>query len=259
MEEEQNQLSGAELVNPYEEGKEKGRQVEKMFNSIAPKYDFMNLAMTMGLHKLWREKALDAATDALGKKSQPDSALDVATGTGDVAFSLRRRFPDTVIKGIDISEGMLDIARKKQEKLPANIATGITFEVGDSLNMRFPDRSFSLVTVAYGVRNFQHLEKGLKEMRRVLAPGGVICIIELSCPVSGFPALAYKWYTRYVIPTVGRLVSGDPRAYSYLPESIAAAPQRDDMIRLMRQAGFSSCRWKSLTFGAVTYYIGVAE
>lgn len=252
-------LSGAELVNPYNKEKAKGEQVEEMFNSIASSYDFMNLAMTMGLHKRWREKALDTATLALGHKSPPASVLDVATGTGDVAFGLRRRFPGSRIKGIDISAGMLRIAREKQEKMSPDDSTGITFEEGDSLNMRFEDGTFDLITVAYGVRNFEHLSKGLREMRRVMAPGGVICIIELSRPAGRFVSWFYDIYTRYIIPNAGRLISGDSRAYTYLPESIAAAPQRDDMTRLMTEAGFSECRWKPLTFGVVTYYIGLAK
>lgn len=260
-------LTGAELVNPYDDGKSKGEQVERMFDSIAPAYDFMNTAMTFGLHRRWRNKAISKATAARLPRDY-FRALDIATGTGDVAFELHRRFPNAQITGIDLSNGMLDIARKKlkeadksarEEHYPL-LKKGkefglVEFEQGDSLRMRFDDNSFDLVTVAYGVRNFEHLELGLREMHRVLKPGGTLCIIELSEPERGLLHAGYRLYARHIIPAIGRCVSGDSRAYTYLPESIAAAPQRDALTAIMERAGFRDCRWKSLTFGAVTYYI----
>lgn len=247
-------LSGAELVNPYDNNRKKSDQVEQMFDSIAPAYDFMNTAMTFGLHRVWRSRALNAASAQIDI-SAPLNILDIATGTGDVAFDLHNRFPNAHIVGLDLSDGMLQIARKKLKNLDETAKKLISFEQGDSLAMRFADNSFDLITVAYGVRNFEHLDRGLAEMARVLRPGGTLCVIELSEPADTVTKVLYRIYSRNIIPLMGRMVSGDTRAYSYLPESIAAAPQRDRMTRVMENAGFSGCRWKSLTFGAVTYYL----
>lgn len=247
-------LSGAERVNPYDSTRNKGKQVEEMFDSIAPAYDFMNTAMTLGLHRHWRNRALDAAVRRLEHRQVID-ILDIATGTGDVAFVLNRRFPDARVIGVDLSAGMLKIAENKLRNASPSAQHHVSFEQGDSLALRFADRTFDLITVAYGVRNFEHLDLGLREMTRVLRPGGILCIIELSCPVNPVTLAGYRLYTRHIIPTLGRMVSGDSRAYSYLPESIAAAPQRDRLTAMMRDAGLSECSWKSLTMGVITYYI----
>lgn len=243
-------------MEPYREGGEKGKQVERMFDSIAPAYDFMNTAMTLGLHRRWRDTALDAAAEALAEnRITPERILDVATGTGDVAFELHRRWPKASITGADLSEGMLDVARRKADALPLHDKAMLTFETGDCLALRFKDDTFDLITVAYGVRNFEHLLQGYREMERVLRPGGILCVIELSEPENKLTHAAYRFYSRTLIPLAGRMVSRDPRAYTYLPESIAAAPQRRDMALLMQQAGLRRCRWRSLTFGAVTFYL----
>lgn len=246
-------LSGAERVNPYEkEGRAKGEQVKEMFDSIAPAYDFMNTAMTFGLHRFWRENALNAAAESC---PDPVAILDVATGTGDVAFSLAKRFPAARVTGVDLSRRMLEIAEKKLWKLPEDDARRIKFETGDSLALRFNNNFFDLITVAYGVRNFEHLRHGLSEMRRVLRPEGTLCIIELSQPQKPLWRKCYDLYSHKLIPMIGRMVSGDSRAYIYLPESIAAAPQRDELAAILRECGFKGVRWHSLTFGAVTYYL----
>lgn len=251
----QETLSGAELVNPYSDSSGKGEQVERMFDSIAPAYDFMNTAMTFGLHRRWRNRALKAL--GIGKDFLPEHTLDIATGTGDVAFKLFEKYRHQHILGIDLSEGMLDVARRKLEQLPAEARNMLSFRKGDSLNLDSESNSIDLITVAYGVRNFENLRQGYREMHRVLRLGGKLCVIELSCPKSPVTRFLYNIYSRHIIPSVGRLVSGDSRAYTYLPESIAAAPQRDEMLAVMRECGFSECSWKSLTFGAVTYYIAV--
>lgn len=241
-------------MNPYDNERDKSQQVEEMFDSIAPAYDFMNTAMTLGLHRWWRKRALNAARRLSG--DGPADILDIATGTGDVAFDLNRRYPNTRITGIDISDGMLNIARRKLAKAKEDdVRMNIRFEQGDSLSLKYPDCSFDMITVAYGVRNFAHLDQGLAEMARVLRHGGVICIIELSEPVNPALHILYRLYSRKLIPLAGRMVSGDSRAYSYLPESIAAAPQREAMTRLLKDAGFKNPLFKSLTFGAVTYYL----
>lgn len=247
------QLSGAELINPYDDKREKAAQVEQMFDSIAPAYDFMNTAMTFGLHRWWRKRALNAAAKRIAR---PASILDVATGTGDVAFDLHHRYPNSSITGIDLSEGMLKIARQKLAKADEDdVRLNIRFIHGDSLHMPFADNSFDLITVAYGVRNFEHLDQGLAEMARVLRHEGIICIIELSEPEGEALRSLYRLYARHLIPFIGRLVSGDSRAYSYLPESIAAAPQRKAMTDLLTDAGFKKPTYRSLTAGAVTYYL----
>lgn len=243
-----------EEVNPYVSEKEKGQQIEEMFDSIAPSYDFMNNAMTMGLHKKWRNKALKAAISLLPPDT-PSKILDVATGTGDVAFRLHSLLPTAKVTGIDLSEGMLSIAREKLQKLPKEQRELIAFGKADCLALPFHNGEFDLITIAYGIRNFSHLAKGIKEMKRVLRTGGVLCIIELSCPTGLITSPLYKFYSRRIIPFVGKFISGDSRAYSYLPESIAACPQREDMSALLREAGFLHVEWTELTFGAVTYYL----
>ncbi len=241
---------GAEKIMPYSKGESKTGEVEQMFDSIAPAYDFMNAAMTFGLHKYWRNRAI-----ARLKKHNPGRILDVATGTGDVAFTLYSRLHPEKVTGVDLSAGMLDVARRKLDKMEAAARRSIDFIQGDCLALPFTDGAFDAVTVAYGVRNFERLSEGYAEMHRVLAPGGVLCVIELSEPRNSFLKALYRLYSRRLIPAIGKVVSGDSRAYSYLPESIAACPQRDDMTSLILQAGFADASWHSLTFGAVTLYI----
>ena len=249
-------LTGAERINPYSDKGAKGDQVEQMFDSIAPAYDFMNTAMTFGLHKSWRSRAIKHATRLLPKDKRL-SILDLATGTGDLTFHLHTLFPSSDIQGIDLSEGMLDVARHKLDSMPNNGKGGnISFYQGDCLNLKnINDNSQDLITIAYGVRNFEHLRKGLAEMARVLKPGGVICIIELSQPRTPHLRMFYTLYSNHIIPFVGKMVSHDNRAYSYLPESIAAAPQRSALTSIMKECGFRNPEWRSMTFGSVTYYI----
>lgn len=241
---------GVESVTPYRSSDSKSGQVEQMFDSIAPAYDLMNTAMTFGLHRYWRNRALSIVA-----ADEPQDVLDVATGTGDVAFSIYRRCRPRRVVGLDLSEGMLRIARRKlDEAADPKMTEAMTFVQGDSLHMSYADDSFDAVTVAYGVRNFEHLEEGYREMLRVLRPGGLLCVIELSQPPGGLTRGLYNIYSRHLIPFVGRMVSGDSRAYTYLPESIAKAPQRSDMTALMERAGFVDTAWKGLTFGTVTIY-----
>ena len=243
-----------EEINPYIEGEDKGKQVEHMFDSIAHKYDLMNKAMSLGQHHRWRDKALKAAIKEL-KVTDNLNILDVATGTGDLTFRLYDLLPSACITAIDLSEGMLEIARNKLKSLPIKAQKDIVFGKADSLALPFHDSTFQFITVAYGVRNFSDLRKGVTEMRRVLSPQGVLCIIELSTPTNFITRGVYKLYSGKVIPWIGKKVSGDSRAYSYLPESIEACPQRDDMASLLYAAGFNRVEYKSLSFGAVTYYI----
>lgn len=243
---------GAEKVNPYRAGDPKGEQVKEMFDSIAPAYDFMNTAMTFGLHRHWRNVALDAV---YGELPEPARILDIATGTGDLSFELHKRYPEARVTGIDLSEGMLKIAHNKLLSADYETRQQVDFDCQDCLDLQFPSDTFDLVTVAYGVRNFENLRKGYSEILRVLRPGGLLCVIELSVPEGKYLESAYHLYADRLIPAIGRRVSGDSRAYRYLPESIAAAPQRKDMAQIMKDCGFVRCRWRSLTMGVVTFYL----
>ncbi|MDE5585464.1 MAG: bifunctional demethylmenaquinone methyltransferase/2-methoxy-6-polyprenyl-1,4-benzoquinol methylase UbiE [Muribaculaceae bacterium] len=247
-------MEGAEMVKPYNDEEAKGKQVGEMFDAIAPAYDFMNTMMTGGLHIRWRNKALKMAA-AMLPPGKPENVLDVACGTGDVSFRLHELFPKARITGLDLSPGMLRIADRKLSDMDRNARDKITFIEGDSLDIPFADQTFDMVTVAYGVRNFERLEDGYREMRRVLKPGGVICVIELSEPANPLVKAGYRLYSRNIIPLVGRMVSHDTRAYSYLPESIAACPQRREMTAMMERAGFKDATYKSLTLGVITIYI----
>lgn len=237
-----------ENVMPYGSDEAKSGQVRRMFDSIARRYDMMNTIMTFGLHRRWR----DVALNMIPSSPVPKAILDVATGTGDVAFRLHELFPETDIKGIDLSSGMLAIAREKAHE--KNLSDKIEFIEADSLSLPFPDNSFDAVTVAYGVRNFERLGEGYREMMRVLRPGGMICVIELSEPRNPILNFGYRIYSQGIIPAIGRIVSRDSRAYTYLPESIAKCPSGNDMTRLMTTSGFIQAAYRQLTFGAVTVY-----
>ena len=239
----------AERITPYDHERPKTEQVEEMFDSIAPAYDFMNRAMTFGIDRLWRAKAV-----RMLRKYPHSSILDVATGTADLAIRMARDLAPCMVTGIDLSEQMVAVGRRKVTQ--AGLDGSISLTTGDCLSLPMADNSFDCVTVAYGVRNFEHLDRGYREMTRVLRPGGTVCVIELSTPTSPLVRPLYRFYTRCIIPAIGRMVSKDRRAYSYLPESIAAVPQGDNMLRLMREAGLTGCMCRPLTFGTCTIYIG---
>lgn len=244
------EAKGAECITPYGDERAKHEQVQEMFDSIAPAYDFMNRAMTMGIDKLWRRRAV-----RMIELCRPGRLLDVATGTGDLAIKLARRLPECHVTGIDLSEGMLCVGRQKVSA--AGLDDRIDFAQADCLALPFGDGSFDCVTVAYGVRNFERLADGYREMARVLKPGGMLCVIELSTPRGWLTGPLYRLYTRHVIPFVGRVISKDVRAYSYLPESIAAVAQGEAMLELMREAGLRNASYRSMTFGSCTIYTAV--
>ncbi|MDE6117836.1 MAG: bifunctional demethylmenaquinone methyltransferase/2-methoxy-6-polyprenyl-1,4-benzoquinol methylase UbiE [Duncaniella sp.] len=238
-----------ENVNPYDDTRHKSEQVREMFDSIAPAYDFMNRAMTFGIDKLWRRSAVKLLAG-----ERHDDILDIATGTGDLAILLARKLDPLTVVGVDLSSGMVEIGRKKVTA--AGLDDVVTLGIGDCLQLPFPDASFDCITCAYGVRNFQNLPAGYREMHRVLRPGGVAVILELSTPRSALVRPFYNLYTRHVIPAVGRMVSKDVRAYSYLPESIAAVPQGPEMTGIIAAAGFSEAKYIPMTFGTCTIYVG---
>lgn len=241
-----------ETINPYGESdsRHKSEQVRAMFDNIAPAYDFMNRAMSFGIDKLWRKKAVSIIKRHGGK-----NMLDVATGTGDLAINMGKSMPDTRITGIDLSEKMIGCGLAKIRS--AKLDDRIQLMQADCLDLPFDDDSFDVITVAYGVRNFEKLQQGYNEMARVMKPGGILVVIELSTPTSRWVLPFYKLYTRHIIPMVGRIVSKDVRAYTYLPESIAAVPQGHAMLSLMEKAGFKQTRHLPLTFGTCTIYIGI--
>lgn len=236
-----------EHIKPYGNEGDKTGQVRQMFDSIAPAYDFMNRAMTMGIDKWWRKVAVKKV-----KSTTPARILDVATGTGDFAIKLYTDIKPHHVTGMDLSDGMLEVARRKV--LSRGLDNVISFEQGDCLALKYEDNSFDAVTVAFGVRNFEHIEQGYREMHRVLSPGGVLCVVELSTPRNKFIRWFYDLYTLHIIPAIGALKSHDKSAYRYLPVSIAAVPQGKDMLDIMRSAGFENCKVKTLTLGTCSIY-----
>ena len=240
-----------EQVKPYGEGA-KTEQVRQMFDSIAPAYDFMNRAMTMGIDIWWRRLAVKRL-----RRIQPKQILDVATGTGDFALQLNESLHPEHITGIDLSQGMLDEACRKVKA--RGLDEAISFEQGDCMALSMQDGMFDAVTVAFGVRNFEHLQQGYREMARVLKPGGMLCVLELSTPTNPVIRWFYDIYTLHIIPWLGSLKSGDKSAYRYLPQSIAAVPQGKDMLRLMRDAGLQDAAFKRLTLGVCTIYTAVKK
>lgn len=244
-----------EQIKPYNRTDGKAQQVEQMFDTIAPSYDFMNDAMTFGLDRVWRTKAIGILRRELGAAVAEPKILDVACGTGDVTFHLRQELDPCHVDGVDLSAGML---RQAEAKLAterySRYAGSVTFTEADCLALPFADASYDAVTVAYGVRNFENLLKGYTEMLRVLRPGGVICVLELCEPANAVVRSLYKLYSRCLIPITGRIVSGDRKAYSYLLDSIDRCPRRQGMVELMHQAGFAGGRYHTLAPGTVAVY-----
>lgn len=237
------------VVRPYPGATgSKKDQVEQMFDNIAPKYDLLNRMLSLGIDVWWRRKALGYLRDL-----KPKTILDVATGTADVAIMAAKMLqPDRVV-GIDIANQMLDLGRVKIHR--EGLDSRITLETGDSEQLRFEDAAFDAVTVAFGVRNFERLEKGLSEMLRVLRPGGRVVILEFSRPgLFPFKQL-YNGYFKYVLPLIGRLTSRDIRAYTYLFESVQVFPEGDDFIHLLSKTGYHNPKCERLTLGICTIYV----
>lgn len=222
-------------------------QVRQMFNTIATRYDLMNTLMSLGLHRRWQRLTIQAAA-----QNQPRRVLDLATGTGALAIALARALPQATITGADISEGMVQVGRRKLKE--QGLEHRVKLEVADALALPWSDGTFDALTVAYGVRNFENLMQGYKEMWRVLRPGGRLVVLELTPPSSKLITPFYKAYTGAVIPVAGYLISGSYKAYKYLPRSIAAVPARAQMTALMQQAGFTGASFRSLNMGVCTLY-----
>lgn len=235
-------------IVPFRESKlSKKEQIAEMFNSIAFRYDFLNHFLSLGIDRSWRKKAIH-----LLQETQPRRVLDVATGTGDMAIQLYRILQPEQITGVDISEGMLELGRQKIEKL--GLAKQISLLQGDSEALPFPDASFDAVMVAFGVRNFENLEKGLREMCRVLKPGGKAVILEFSQPAIFPVKQLFSLYFRFITPSIGKWVARNKAAYSYLPESVQAFPQGEKMIDILKHNGYHQAICIPLTFGICSIY-----
>lgn len=235
-----------EPVTPYHSKTEsKKQQVATMFNNIANSYDRLNQVMSVGIHHKWRTKAVKEFIN-----SKPQMVLDIATGTGDFAIEALKANPKKVM-GVDISEGMLKFGKEKIVK--AGLQDKIELELGDAENLRFPDNTFDVITVGFGVRNFENLELGLSNMLRVLKPGGKVVVLEFSKP-RGFFKYMYNIYFKGILPLIGKLFSKDNAAYTYLPESVAAFPDFENFTAILDKVGYKSSKYKQLTFGVACIY-----
>ena len=236
-------------VLPYKDkNTSKKEQIAAMFNSISGKYDFLNHFLSLGIDILWRKRAVRLLT-----KHQPQLILDIATGTGDFAIEALSLKPKKII-GVDISEGMLSVGREKLIK--KNLTDKIELISGDSEVLPFEDNFFDAVIVSFGVRNFENLEKGLSDMLRVLKPGGKVVILEFSKPKS-FPfKQLYKFYFQWILPKIGKLISKNHAAYTYLPDSVEAFPDGDDFLNILNKIGFQKNQCTPLTLGISSIYSG---
>ena len=235
-----------EGIKPYNDG-EKAKQVEEMFDNIAPSYDKLNHRLSWNIDKGWRRKAIRQLAPF-----KPQTLLDIATGTGDFAILAAEMLRPQKLVGADISEGMMEIGRKKvREKGLQDI---IYFDKEVCLHLSYQDETFDAVTAAFGIRNFADLDSGLQEMQRVLRKGGHLSIVELTSPVSFPMKQLFHVYSHTVLPVYGRLISKDTSAYSYLTKTIEAFPQGEQMVEILHKAGFSEASFKRLTFGICTMY-----
>ncbi|MEE8128264.1 MAG: bifunctional demethylmenaquinone methyltransferase/2-methoxy-6-polyprenyl-1,4-benzoquinol methylase UbiE [Nitrospinaceae bacterium] len=230
------------------------RQVQKMFSDIAPRYDLLNRLLSCGQDQYWRKRAVTRLSPQSGERF-----LDIATGTADVALEIIRNVPKGAVQvvGMDFSEKMLELARQKIDSLGK--ANSIQLECGSAESLPFEDNSFDGTTTAFGIRNFSDIGRSLREMHRVLKPGGRCVILEFSLPRNSILNALYRFYFEWLLPKVGRLISKHPSAYTYLPETVAAFPVRKEFSSLMQQAGFMNVTYKELTLGIVILYTGIKQ
>ncbi len=237
----------SEQIKPYKDSElGKKEQVAQMFDNISKDYDGLNRVISLGIDVSWRKKVVK-----LVGKNSPKQILDIATGTGDLALMMTKLNPDRIV-GLDISEGMLEVGRNKIEK--ANLSNKIKMVVGDSENIPFEDNTFDAITVSFGVRNFENLDKGLTEILRVLKPGGRFVVLETSNPTK-FPfKQGYKFYTNFILPIIGKLFSKDKVAYSYLSESANSFPFGEVFNNILQKNGFKDAKNLPVTFGVASIY-----
>ena len=239
----------SEIVKPYNTDKSKKEEVAQMFNNISARYDFLNHFLSLGIDHIWRRKAVNTL-----REIQPKRILDLATGTGDFAIALLKLNPTQII-GMDISSGMLDVGKNKMKA--KQVSHIIDMQLGDSENMPFEDGYFDAITVGFGVRNYEHLEKGLTEMLRVTRNGGKIVILEFSKP-KRFPIKqAFGFYSRFIIPFFGKRISKDEKAYAYLPESVAAFPEGKAFADILSKLGYKQVDATLVSGGIATIYTGI--
>jgi demethylmenaquinone methyltransferase/2-methoxy-6-polyprenyl-1,4-benzoquinol methylase len=237
------------MVVPYkDQSKSKKEQVANMFNTISPQYDFLNHLLSGGIDIIWRKKAIKLLQNK-GIKTM----LDIATGTGDFAIEALKINPEKIV-GVDISEGMLSFGQEKIKKM--GLEKTIQLQKGDSEKLPFSDNSFDAVIVSFGVRNFENLQKGLSDMFRVTKPGGYCLILEFSNPRKFPMKQLYTFYSKYCLPFLGKMISKDPSAYTYLPESVKAFPDGPEFIQIFKSVGYSETNWIPMTGGICSIYIG---
>ena len=237
-----------EQVNPYNGDQRKNEQVRKMFNEIAPKYDKLNGALSLGIDDYWRSDAIREL-----RRYHPRHILDIATGTGDFALLAEKILHPEKISAVDISEGMMAVGR---EKVAAKgLEHVINFEQQDCASLTFADESFDAVTIAFGVRNFEDIDKSFREVQRVLRPGGIFLFLELTTPERNPMRLLYNSYTKHVMPLLSGIFHTERKAYEYLPESIAAFPQGREMMLILKKNGFRNIRLRRYTMGVATLYM----
>ena len=236
-------------VTPYKDGSNKKSQIQLMFDRVAGRYDLLNRMMSMGVDIGWRKKLIRE----MGR-SNPSFILDMATGTGDLAIMAARSIKGSQVLGIDLSPNMIDIAKQKVED--KHLSTSVTLRTGDAENLDIEDDQFDAAMIAFGVRNFENLDMGLKELNRVLKPGSTLYILEFSKPTIFPVKQVFNLYFKLVVPALGSLFSKDADAYKYLYDSVQVFPDYDRMKEKMIEAGFKNCSWESLSFGICCLYRG---
>jgi demethylmenaquinone methyltransferase/2-methoxy-6-polyprenyl-1,4-benzoquinol methylase len=238
------------IVKPYgNENKSKKEEVREMFDNISGKYDFLNHFLSLGIDKIWRKKAVNAL-----REIKPERILDIASGTGDFALAALKLNPKEIV-GLDLSPGMVSVGQKKMEK--KGVTNIIKMMVGDSEKLPFDDNYFDALTVGFGVRNFENLEVGLAEMLRVVRPAGKLVILEFSKPKKFPIKQAFSFYSKNVIPFLGKSISKDDKAYAYLPESVAAFPEGKNFTTILETIGYKSINAKLVSGGIATIYSGI--
>ena len=235
-------------VTPYNNTETKKKQVTQMFDNIAGNYDFLNHTLSLGMDNIWRKIAINKLNN------KPTTILDIATGTGDFAISASK-YTNATITGIDISQGMLDVGVEKINK--KGLTDRIQLQLADSENLPFQDNSYDAITAGFGVRNFEHLNKGLLEMYRTLKPKGIVVILEPSEPTYFPLKQIYNLYFHHILPLIGGIISKDKNAYTYLPDSVSAFPSGNDFLTELAKVGFKESKKIPLSFGIVSLYIAI--
>ena len=236
-------------MKPYNTDQTKKEEVREMFDNIAPKYDLLNHTLSMSIDRVWRRRVVGEV-----RRAKPGRILDVATGTSDLAIAMARRIRDVQVLGVDLSEQMLAVARRKIEA--RGLDGRIVLDRGDAERLAVADASVDVATVAFGVRNFGDLGAGLRELARTIKPGGKVVILEFSRPRNRVFRALYEFYSYKILPRIGGLVSRDKRAYEYLPASVGEFPAPEEFMAMMARAGFRNCRARSQSFGIAQIYIG---